>query len=156
MEEKKTIIIAALFACGKSYLNKNNKDYSIVDIEDKIKENNNHSIIYDEPYIEQIKECYGKCDIILIPVKFHLLALLNKYKYSYILVYPENTPNCYKEWERRNIDRGTKRLWDICKKNWIYFLKRLNADLYAKSKYTLKENEYLTDIIDLIYSENKL
>ena len=158
---KQTIIIAALFCCGKTTLYRSSTKYSIIDIDevlepkplgDKIKVD---SLINKEPeYLQKIKECYGLYDFILLSVKPLLLRLLTKNNYPYILVYPENTKECRIEWERRNRERNTMWVWNACSSSWGYMLNKLNRDSHALKKYILSHTQYLSDIIDQIYMEN--
>ena len=161
-EKKNTIIVAALFCCGKTSLSKSNSKYSIIDLDEEIEPKPKDGkytrkigslLNIDSLIMTKIKESIGYYDFIFIAVKHFLLSLLAKNNIPYILVFPENTRTCYKEWERRNIERNTEWLWNACKPQWNYILYKLNKDKNAKKKYVLKENEYLSDIIDKIYLE---
>ena len=154
---KNTLVIATLFCCGKSYLCKhNNTKYSIVNVNEgseNKKDSEKIQSLVNKDYISKIQDYIGSYDFILVSANNQTLAKLRKEKIPYVLVYPEQTRECYLEWEKRNTERGTDFLWKACKCHWNYLLKRLQKDPYAIKHYHLSENEYLSDIINHIYSD---
>ena len=58
--------------------------------------------------------------------------------------------------EIRNHIRGTDWLWRDQKDSFFSQIKSLHEDTYAKAKYELHANQYIADIIDTIYNENKV
>ena len=159
MKKKNTIIISAMFCCGKTYLYRNQTKYSIIDLDEELdpkpKGNESKKVrdIMKKDYISKIKECLGLYDFIFIAPRPHILQGLVYNHIPYISVCPKNTPECFKEWERRNMERCSMWLWNACKNHWHYLLKKMMTDKSAKAVYTLNENEYLSDIIDQIYSD---
>lgn len=160
MEKKNTIVVSAMFCCGKTFLYHNNQtQYSIIDLDEELDSKSNRSKsnkvshLMRKDYLSKIKECLGEYDFIFIAPRPNVLQELKSSKIPYVSVYPENTPECYKEWEKRNKDRNSEWLWNACKNYWSYLLNKMKIDEYAKKHYTLKENEYLSDIIDRIYHD---
>ena len=155
--KKNTLIIATMFCCGKTYLYKhNNTKYTMIDLDEELetkRENGKIQYLTNKNYIPKIQDLVGIYDFILVSVKPYVLGGLEREKIPYVLVYPEQTRECYLEWERRNEERGTDFLWKACKYHWNYLLKRLQKDPYAIKHYHLSENKYLSDIIDQIYSD---
>lgn len=166
---KNTIIISAFICCGKTYLYRKENKYSIIDLDEEItpwpksftesNSNNNSNnkkrrSFSSVDFISCVKKCIGKYDFIFLPPRQPILQGLVSCNIPYILVYPENTLECYKEWERRNIERGTEWFWNAFKKQWSYFLNKMHTDCHAKAHYTLKETEYLSNILDQIYRDN--
>jgi hypothetical protein len=160
MEKKNTIVVSAMFCCGKTFLYHNNQTlYSIIDLDEELDPKSNRgksnkvSHIMRKDYLSKIKECLGEYDFVFIAPRPNVLQELRSSKIPYVSVYPENTPECYKEWEKRNKDRNSEWLWNACKNYWSYLLNKMKIDAYAKKHYILKENEYLSDIIDRIHHD---
>lgn len=154
-KSKKTIILIALFCCGKTTLAKTSSKYTILDLDEEIEPKTTIKKILSlrSIYFDRIKESIGLYDFIFLPVKQIVFNILHQLKQPYILVYPENTSACKQEWERRNKQRNTEWLWEDNKPYWQFLITLFLRDHKALSKYTLSENQYLSDIIDKIYLE---
>lgn len=144
-----TIIIAAMFCSGKTTL-ASSQEYKILDVDELSKKYKLNSAM---DYTNRIRAGIGEYDIILIHPNRPLLSTLHRLGIEYSLVYPENTAECKEEWARRNTSRGTEEMWKRCKPLFESMIKMLSHDKHAKAHYTLKPNEYLSDIIDRIYEE---
>ena len=155
MINDQTIIISALWCCGKTTLYKTSTRYSIIDLDEILeipkKEYSPHKSI---PWLYYIKECIGKYDFVFLSIRREVLDTLQENHLPYILVFPENTEENKKEWERRNKERNTEWMWNINKYAWNSILENLKYDPHAIGKYELKSNQYLSDIIDYIYAEH--
>ena len=137
MKLEKTIVVAALYCCGKTYLSQHS-DYSVLDLDGELKKDKDKSIIdYHTKYIRTLKESIGKYDIILVYPATGLLFDLNKMNIPYVLVYPKNCKSCEEEWERRNNERGTSTMWSTLKPYHKNKVRSLSMNKKAKKKYEL-------------------
>ena len=143
----KQIIIAAFPCCGKSYLlSHREKNVKITGLDEDY-----HRSIVD--YAKRLKD-NSTADVLLVTAHDRAIDVLDKNKCEYVLVYPEDTDECREEWYRRNKERKSIILGHRIKDLWKPILKKLKENDKAKAHYTLKTNEYLSDIIDRIISEN--
>lgn len=144
----KQIIIAAFPCSGKTHLLKSNDgSRKIVGLDEHV-----HSVI-KHPSAEEILNNNKDADILLITAHAPALQFLEAKKLDYVLVYPEKTDECKAEWYNRNKARGSAVLGHRIKMMWKPALDDLNNNKTAKAHYTLKANEYLSDIIDRIVEE---
>ncbi len=143
---KKPLVIAAFPCCGKSTALKRKSDKVIIGIDEDYKEK--HGRIN---YIKRIDE-NKDADIITITPSDPVLRMLHFNHIDFILVYPEDNEECKEEWKHRSIERGSKS-WTLTELMWHSVLKDFKNNKWAKAHYTLKSNEYLSDIIDKIYEE---
>ena len=159
---KSAIIVAALFCCGKTYMTANSTKYKIIDLDAMLNPKQyNKPCTYEHkyktpdyiPHIRKYLHCY---DFIFIGIKDYVLNSLRNESIDYVLVYPEASLATKNEWEIRNHIRGTDWLWRDQKNSFFSKIKSLREDTYAKSKYELHANQYIADIIDTIYNENKV
>lgn len=164
--EKETVIVVALFCCGKSTLSKMESKYSIMDLNDSfltsIKEkkdiaveDSNRIRRFNAPpmnkeYFTLLKESIGKYDVILLPSKIQVMSFLRRKHLPYVLVYPENTKECMEEWEHRNKERGSEWLWKGNKDNFESVITSLFKDKDAIAHVVLKPNEYLSTKLESI------
>ncbi len=160
VQTKNTIIVAALYCCGKTHLYYNNDTkYSIIDLDEIINpkpksvRKGYHHKYNDFNFVKAIKENIGKYDFIFVAIKQNLLKDLQGSKLPYVLVYPECSEVCKEEWRRRNKERNTMWLWLDTKGAFFLTMHQLKEDKHALCKYELKSNEYLSDIIDKIYND---
>lgn len=156
MKLNKTIVIAALFCCGKTYL-ANHTEYEVLDVEEEIKyQNHQNSMAFVKAYVNKIQQALGSKDIIFIAPRQGVMASLRKLNIPYVLVYPEKTKECMDEWEKRAKERGDKdHLWKKVKYIFGLHLASLKNDKIAKSKIELKPNQYLSDVIEDIIATQK-
>ena len=142
----KQIIIAAFPCCGKSYLLSHcEKNVKITGLDEDY-----HRSIVD--YAKRLKDS-SVADVLLVTAHDRAIDVLDKNKREYVLVYPEDTDECREEWYRRNKERKSIILGHRIKDLWKPILKKLKENDKAKAHYTLKSNEYLSDIIDHIVEE---
>ncbi len=143
----KQIIIAAFPCCGKSYLLSHcEKNVKVAGLDEDYR----RSIV---DYAKRLKD-NSTADVLLVTAHDRAIDVLNKNKYEYILVYPEDTDECREEWYRRSKEQKSIILGHRIKDLWKSILKKLKENDKAKAHYTLKPNEYLSDIINKIINEN--
>ena len=156
----KTIIVCALFCCGKTYTCNTCDRYKIVDLDEMIKPHpqsvpsNYKHIYYRDSMIPYIEKYNGTCDFIFLSVKGYILKELYANNIPYSLVYPEYSKECKREWKRRNRIRNTEWLWRDHHSLFFSIIKNLQSDSFAIHKYELNADQYISDIIDTIYKDN--
>ena len=158
MTEKRAIVLSALWCCGKTSLYKSCKKYSIIDL-DEILEPPKDTLVFNKECMDidwyfHITKNISLYDFIFLSIKRCIFDVLQYYKIPYVLVFPENTEASKLEWERRNKKRNTEWLWNVNRYTWDSILENLKYDPYAERKYELKENQYLSDVIDQIYQDH--
>lgn len=148
MKLEKTIVIAAMYCCGKTYLSQHS-DYSVLDLDGEFKQKREQRVAgVEKEFMNKLKESIGKYDIILVYPSVGLLSDLYRMGIPYVLVYPKNSKPCEKEWERRNIARGTSTMWDTLKPYHRNKVRSLSLNKKAHKKFELNKDQYLSDIID--------
>lgn len=172
---KRTLIISAFPACGKTYLYQNQDvllftniyeqriHYSFIDIDSsKFKKEND----WERKYVDSIEENMGKVDFILICQHDEVLYELSLRDIPFITVAPCNEPwsdpknnmIVKQQWFGRIILRDNSHIHDL--NTW---LKKLSENYdkwtsvdnltkyYPVSFFTLNANQYLGDIIEDLY-----
>ena len=167
--EKKTVIVMALFCCGKSTLAKRDSEYSILDLDDhlnpRVKPRSDKEAKFPKAaplnrlFYKSLEDNLGKYDVILLPYKEPLVDYLRENKMKFALVYPENTEECRQEWKRRNVERGTEWLWRLYHNKWETMLVKMSESKAPSLHVRLKPNEYISDkldeIIEILRKEDK-
>lgn len=159
MEYKEAIVISAMFDCGKSYFSQNNKKYNVFDLDELIeyklcKERKELRSITTKKqlYIDLINENKHKYDIILININASILNELNRNKIKYILCYPENTYECFREWVRRDMEREKTWKWPYDLRIFQQLVRSLERENNALFHFKLNKTQYLSDIIDDVFN----
>ena len=153
-----TIIVSAMFCCGKTHFCRNQTKYSVIDLEDNFFGSGmcthaQKEWILRKSYCQKLRYCLGQYDFIFVAMYQSVLFYLANHDIPYVLVCPENTTECFEEWGRRNVARGTMALWESCQEHWSETIRLALSDPYAKKVYFLKKDEYLSDVIDRIREE---
>lgn len=141
-------LVSAFYGCGKSYFSKESK--SAIDLEyyDYALLRNCRNPDCPTNYIEAIIESLSKYQFVFITIRESIRVLVQRLEIPYILVYPDNTAECYKEWHDRFFRRGTVMLWDTVLRNHFgEMIEELKKDTYALRHYKLQPNEYIDSII---------
>ena len=159
--EKKTRVIAAYPACGKSYFTENVRDY--FDNENPIILDSDSSLfswIYEngektdkrnpdfpQNYINHIKENIGKADVIFVSSHSVVRKALGKNKIKFTLVVPKK--NCLNEWMIRYINRGNDDDFINTQiDNWYKWLNEIDEEKNTYSKLIkLDQRQYISDVI---------
>ena len=149
-------IISAFPCCGKSYLVKNNNTGKrLLDLESSyFSWMMSHGSKIRNPdfpnnYMDEINKHIDEYDYIFVSSHISVRTALHDHHIPYILVYPENTPDCYQAWKARCYDRGTKTLWDtILSLNWNSLLHSCLLDNFAKKHIRLNSNMYISNIVE--------
>ena len=159
--EKKTKIIAAYPACGKSYFTENIKDYFDEDILVVLdSDSSQFSWIYEDGektdkrnpdfpqnYIKHIKDNIGKADVIFVSSHEIVRKALGKNNIKFTLVVPKK--NCLNEWMIRYINRGNDNEFiDVQINNWDKWLNEIDEEKGTYSKLIkLEQHQYIADVI---------
>ena len=159
--EKKTRVIAAYPACGKSYFTENVRDY--FDNENPIildSDSSNFSWVYEDGiktdkrnpdfpqnYINYIKDNIGKADVIFVSSHAEVRKALAKNKIKFTLVIPQK--KCLNEWMLRYINRGNDNEFiDNQINNWDKWLNEIDEEKGTYSKLIkLDQHQYISDVI---------
>lgn len=146
-----TIIVSAFPACGKTYFHrlypKNTLDsdsslfsWIINEFGEKARNPN-----FPNNYIQRIKENMGKYVFIFVSSHEEVRNMLKENNLDYILVYPEKTLK--QEWIERCIKRNNEDTFvTFMKTNYEMFIDNLEKETFP-TKVTLKQNQYLSDIL---------
>lgn len=166
----KTLIVSAFPGCGKTYLYQHQADigYCIIDVDSsKFKDNN----CWEVHYVNYIENCIGKFDFILVSQHDEVLLELKKRNLPFVTVAPDNSLEISEkekqlikqQWFGRFVLRDNSH---IIKLNvWLTKL-NTNYDTWTNPEYlkqfsplrhyTLKAHQYLDDIIEHIYLNQKI
>lgn len=158
---KKTMIISAFPACGKTWLCKNQKNFSlsILDFESSrfVKESG-----WEKKYVDELECNIGKVDFIMIAQYENVLQELSVRKIPFVVVAPDNMEWTLskerqlikQQWFGRFILRDNSHIKDLS--SWIKLL-QTNYDNWTSVEHLTKYNpvtffalradEYLSDII---------
>lgn len=181
MEAKNTMIISAFPGCGKTYLYEHQnelgfngyrkygkyKRLTFCDLESSQYEKREG---WEMMYVDDIEKKVGIVDFILISQHENILAELQSRNMPFVVVAPANSgwlsereKNLIKQqWIGRFILRDNKHVIDF--ESWLEVLKA-NYDKWTSPAhldkydpvvcYGLKQNEYLLDLINLLYCEKE-
>jgi hypothetical protein len=145
------IIISAFFCCGKTTFANNHPEMKVIDMEGEDWLKTKKGVFnpkWPNNYIQAIKGNLNKYDVIFVSSNGSVRSALAKEKIPYVLVYPENTPECYNEWNKRCCSRGTPRLWEcFISTHWQKVLHYFKQDPSAIRHYKLQANEYLDTVV---------
>ena len=159
--DKKTKVIAAYPACGKSYFTENARDF--FDNENPIildSDSSKFSWIYEDGiktdkrnpdfpqnYINHIKENIGKADVIFVSSHSVVRKALSKNNIKFTLVVPKKI--CLNEWMIRYINRGNDNDFINAQiDNWDKWLNEIDEEKGTYSKLIkLDQSQYISDII---------
>lgn len=160
-----TLIISAFPGCGKTYIyeNQDKYGYKVMDsYSSKFAKHEN----WEEEYVEHIKNNLGKFDFIFIAQYFKVLELLDRDNVAFVVVSPDNREELSdmerqlikQQWFGRFILRDNSHIKDL--NEWLELLKN-NYDVWTSVEslsknhpqelVLLKENQYLSDVIDDLY-----
>ena len=157
---RKTFVISAFPACGKSYCYNNYQDeFSMLDsdssdfswIKDAKGENTKvRNPEFPNNYMEHIKRNIGSVDIIFVSSHEAVRKALSENNIDTVIVYPNK--NLKKEWIRRFENRGNdKEFIDFISNNWDNFINDIENEDNKFYKYELKKND---SYIDLEFLQN--
>lgn len=160
--EKKTIVISAFPACGKTYAVKNLKDLKILD-----SDSSNFSWIYPDGlsskirnpefpknYIEHIKENIGKYDYIFVSSHIDVRHEMEKAGIEFVLVFPRK--DLLDEWVGRCYRRENNGFpIEVLIDNWEKWIDSMESGCDKHDYYVLKHNEYLSNILPVTYNSNR-
>lgn len=138
---KNTLVISAFPGCGKSHFFRQNKDKIVLDSDSSTFDKSD----FPRNYIQHIKNNLGTADIIMVSSHKEVRDALVENGIDFILVYPD--PSIKEEYIQRYIDRGSPQSFiQLLEKNWENWISELDEQKNCK-KITLKENQYLSDVI---------
>lgn len=159
---KKTLVISAFPACGKTYCFNNAKDrYTMLDSDSSnfswIKDANGNNTDQRNPdfpanYIQHIKDNIGKVDIIFVSSHANVRQALRDAGINVIYIYPDK--KLKKEWIRRFKERGNdEKFISFISSHWNEFIDELDSEsCELRFKFT-HPNYHIHDIIDRIVLE---
>lgn len=141
MEIKKTIVISAFPACGKSWCFNNLKekfDMSDSDssnfswirtIDTKGNEVKVRNPDFPNNYIDHIKNLLGKKDFIFVSSHDVVRKALEEARIPYFLVYPDNTSDNKCLWTARMFNRESPtEMIDFIQNNWDDFIEQMKME----------------------------
>lgn len=156
---KRTFVISAFPACGKSYCFNNYQDkLSMLDSDSSefswIKDENRNNTTKRNPdfpqnYIKHIKDNIGKVDVIFVSSHEVVRKALAINEIKTLIVYPNK--NLKDEWIRRFKERGDNdKFIRFISDNWDKFINDIEKEDYGFLKERLNnENNYLN--LDFLY-----
>ncbi len=164
---KKTIVVSAFPACGKTYAYKNYQDkYSILDSDSSYfswkyeterddKGNPLRGVRrvrnpeFPNNYIKHIQENIGKVDFILVSSHLQVREAMERAGINYVTVYPKK--EMLNEWVGRMYRRGNdKNFIDFQISHWDEFVGNIENEPYGSGLCRLWSNEYLD--LDFLYN----
>jgi hypothetical protein len=141
---KNTKIISAFPGCGKTHLFKNT-DLIILD-SDSSKFDKKH---FPDNYIKHIKENIGKVDIILVSSHDVVRKALVENDIFFYLIYPNI--ELKDDYIDRYKERGSpENFINLLDSKWIQWITEVENQSNC-FKIELSKNQYLSDILDIIY-----
>lgn len=154
---KKTRIISAFPACGKSYIFENMKFIDCVDSDSSkfswvLDENGNSTGVrnpeFPDNYKQHIVSLIGKVDYIFVSSHKEVRDMLNEADLCWVSVMPSS--ELKNEWVGRCFTRGnTEGFCKLIQNNWESWVCN-NKNEGAVGWVTLKSNEYLSNHMDFI------
>ena len=149
---KKTKIISAFPACGKTYVFENFNDKVILDSDSSkfswvmVANQKVRNPDFPQNYIRYIKENIGKADYILVSTHENVRRALEDAEIDFYLVYPDR--NLKEEWIGRCFLRGNREnfCWLIAD-NWDNWIDGLEEDSKKHKFMKLKSGEHLSNVI---------
>ena len=149
-------IISAFPCCGKSYFAKTHIDIHSLDLDSSFYSciDNHGSKVrnpnFPDNYINDIKEYMENYDFIFVSSHISVRTALRNRNIPYILVYPDNTPDCFQEWKQRCYQSNKINLWDMFLGNcWSSLLHSCKGDNGAKKHYLLQPTEYIDKVVQI-------
>jgi hypothetical protein len=136
-----TMVISAFPGCGKSHYFRSNKNKIVLDSDSSTFDKSD----FPRNYIEHIKSNIGKADVIMVSSHKEVREALVENGIFFTLVYPE--PSIKEEYIQRYIDRGSPESFvNLLTNNWNNWISELEEQVGC-DKITLKEGQYLSDVI---------
>ena len=156
---KKTKIISAFPACGKTYVFENFNDKVILDSDSSkfswvmVANQKVRNPDFPQNYIRYIKENIGKVDYILVSTHENVRRALEDAEIDFYLVYPDR--NLKKEWIGRCFLRGNREnfCWLIAD-NWDNWIDQLEQDSKRHKSIILRHGEHLSNVIRFLDDED--
>lgn len=175
---KKTLVISAFSACGKTYLFNNQNRLLFRNYEDTI----HYSFLdsdsskfakydgWEREYVDQIESALGTVDFIFITQHSVVLEELKRRQLRFVMVFPNNLYGSEKEkqlvkqqWFGRIILRDNSFLNEDFNKWFIHLQHKydtwINEDTINHynpvSFFTLNADQYLSDIIEDLYQKKE-
>ena len=156
---KKTKIISAFPACGKTYVFENFNDKVILDSDSSkfswvmVANQKVRNPDFPQNYIRYIKENIGKADYILVSTHENVRRTLEDAEIDFYLVYPDR--NLKEEWIGRCFLRGNREnfCWLIAD-NWDNWIDQLEQDSKRHKSIILRHGEHLSNVIRFLDDED--
>lgn len=156
---KKTKIISAFPACGKTYVFENFNDKVILDSDSSkfswvmVANQKVRNPDFPQNYIRYIKENIGKADYILVSTHENVRRALKDAEIDFYLVYPDR--NLKEEWIGRCFLRGNREnfCWLIAD-NWDNWIDQLEQDSKRHKSIILRHGEHLSNVIRFLDDED--
>lgn len=156
---KKTKIISAFPACGKTYVFENFNDKVIFDSDSSkfswvmVANQKVRNPDFPQNYIRYIKENIGKADYILVSTHENVRRALEDAEIDFYLVYPDR--NLKEEWIGRCFLRGNREnfCWLIAD-NWDNWIDQLEQDSKRHKSIILRHGEHLSNVIRFLDDED--
>lgn len=156
---KKTKIISAFPACGKTYVFENFNDKVILDSDSSkfswvmVANQKVRNPDIPQNYIRYIKENIGKADYILVSTHENVRRALEDAEIDFYLVYPDR--NLKEEWIGRCFLRGNREnfCWLIAD-NWDNWIDQLEQDSKRHKFIILRRGEHLSNVIRFLDDED--
>lgn len=150
---KKTRIISAFPACGKTYLFNTRDDLTILDSDSsqfswiQKKDGKVRNPDFPNNYIKHIKENIGRVDFIFVSSHKEVRAALDNAGIEFYLVYPDTF--CKEEWIGRCFLRGSgEKFCQMIADNWNIWMAQMAECSLNHKHFILDGHEYLTHAID--------
>ena len=159
---KKTKIISAFPACGKTYVFENFNDKVILDSDSSkfswvmVANQKVRNPDFPQNYIRYIKENIGKADYILVSTHENVRRALEEAGIDFYLIYPDRSLK--EEWIGRCFLRGSgEKFCQLIADNWDNWIDGLEEDSKKHKFMKLLNNEYLSHVIRFMdeYYESK-
>lgn len=149
---KKTKIISAFPACGKTYVFENFNDKVILDSDSSkfswvmVANQKVRNPDFPQNYIRYIKENIGKADYILVSTHENVRRALEDAEIDFYLVYPDRSLK--EEWIGRCFLRGSgEKFCQLIADNWNNWIDGLEEDSKKHKFMKLKSGEHLSNVI---------
>ncbi|KUI72417.1 hypothetical protein VM1G_07660 [Cytospora mali] len=157
-DKRKAIIISGFTAIGKSSFSRNtelrrNTNLNVIDLDSCAYSNKPG---FPENYLNDIRKAADKPCIILISTHVGLPTQLAKEGYYVALAYPGGGMDAKQAWlgrlEKREQGGRSSRLYKAMDEKWTVWFERTAKEQVTR-KWTLSNDEYLSDIFGSIYAD---
>lgn len=144
--ERKTIVVSAFPACGKSYFSSKNSSLKVSD-SDSSNFHRNGRLDVDWYVNGHIKSMIGKCDYIFVSSHLDVRHKMEKEGIKFVTVYP--SLDSKDAFLKRMRERGNdEKFLKLLNTNWENWVGSIENEPHGEKIVYLNKNECLSDVLE--------